>query len=311
MSSRSRRIEKPHDRITDELPGTVPRDLPAAIDVDHRCPVGGTLVRLRPLASRIDRVVFEQDERVGAGTCDDLAVDAALHLPGVEIGNCRGRQARHHHIEHASLRSFWTASNNTLNPGNADVYPSSMSGGRPHAVSRDSIAEAACELFLEQGYERTTVAHIARRVGVSRSSFFNYFESKSEVFWSGLDERIEFLDGFLAAACPSSRPAEVVADAVREAFSRFTPDALALALVNSEAMGVVPELTQEMATRQWRIAASISPYLRRTGEEALAAEVHAAAYAGAVVAALRAWALAGAGRESLDDLLRRALGVLR
>ena len=102
-----------------------------------------------------------------------------------------------------------------------------------------------------------------------------------------------------------------MADAVREAFSRFTPDALALALVNSEAMGVVPELTQEMATRQWRIAASISPYLRRTGEEALAAEVHAAAYAGAVVAALRAWALAGAGRESLDDLLRRALGVLR
>jgi AcrR family transcriptional regulator len=186
-----------------------------------------------------------------------------------------------------------------------------MSGGRPHAVSRDSIAEAARELFLEQGYERTTVAHIARRVGVSRSSFFNYFESKSEVFWSGLDERIEFLDGFLAAACPSSRPAEVVADAVREAFSRFTPDALALALVNSDAMGVVPELTQEMATRQWRIAASISPYLRRTGEEALAAEVHAAAYAGAVVAALRAWALAGAGRESLDDLLRRALGVLR
>ena len=186
-----------------------------------------------------------------------------------------------------------------------------MSGGRPHAVSRELIAEAACELFLEQGYERTTVAHIARRVGVSRSSFFNYFESKSEVFWSGLDERIRFLDAFLAAACPSSQPAAVVADAVREAFSRFAPDALALALVNSDAMGIVPELTQEMATRQWRIATAISPYLRRTGQDALAAEVHAAAYAGAVIAALRAWALAGAGRERLDDLLGRALGVLR
>ena len=26
--------------------------------------------------------------------------------------------------------------------------------------------------------------------GVSRSSFFNYFSSKSDVLWSGLDERI-------------------------------------------------------------------------------------------------------------------------
>jgi len=131
-----------------------------------------------------------------------------------------------------------------------------MSGGRPHAVSQELIAEAACELFLEQGYERTTVAQIARRAGVSRSSFFNYFDSKSEVFWSGLDERIGFLDAFLAVACPSPQTASVVAEAVREAFVRFTPDALALALVHSDAMGVVPGLTQEMATRQWRIAAS-------------------------------------------------------
>ena len=182
-----------------------------------------------------------------------------------------------------------------------------MSGGRPHAVSQELIAEAACELFLEQGYERTTVAQIARRAGVSRSSFFNYFDSKSEVFWSGLDERIGFLDAFLAVACPSPQPASVVAEAVREAFVRFTPDALALALVNSEAMGVVPELTQEMATRQWRIAASISRYLRRTGEDALPADVHAAAYAGAVIAALRTWALAAGGRVSLDDVLASAM----
>lgn len=185
-----------------------------------------------------------------------------------------------------------------------------MSGGRPHAVSREFIAEAACELFLEQGYERTTVAQIAQRAGVSRSSFFNYFESKSDVFWSGLDARIAFLDGFLAAACPSQDASSVVSDAVREALSQFAPDALALALVHSDAMGVVPELAQEMAIRQWRIARSISAYLQRSGEPSLPAEVHAAGYAGAVIAALRAWALAGAGRERLDGLLAEALAVV-
>ena len=62
--------------------------------------------------------------------------------------------------------------------------------GRPRASSRETLAEAACELFLEQGYEATSVVDIAQRAGVSRSSFFNYFSSKSDVLWSGLDARI-------------------------------------------------------------------------------------------------------------------------
>ena len=49
--------------------------------------------------------------------------------------------------------------------------------GRPRASSRETLAEAACELFLEQGYEATSVVDIAQRAGVSRSSFFNYFSS--------------------------------------------------------------------------------------------------------------------------------------
>src|SRR5690606_27882845 len=62
--------------------------------------------------------------------------------------------------------------------------------GRPRASSRETLAEAACELFLEKGYEATSIVDIAQRAGVSRSSFFNYFASKSDVLWSGLDARI-------------------------------------------------------------------------------------------------------------------------
>ena len=62
--------------------------------------------------------------------------------------------------------------------------------GRPKASSRETLAEAACELFLERGYDATSVADITQRAGVSRSSFFNYFASKSDVLWSGVDERI-------------------------------------------------------------------------------------------------------------------------
>ena len=66
---------------------------------------------------------------------------------------------------------------------------------RPRASSRETLAEAACELFLEQGFEATSIADITTRAGVSRSSFFNYFASKSDILWSGLDERIADVRG--------------------------------------------------------------------------------------------------------------------
>ncbi|WP_205014117.1 TetR/AcrR family transcriptional regulator [Nocardioides albidus] len=39
--------------------------------------------------------------------------------------------------------------------------------------------EAAVELFVEQGYEATTMEEIAGRADVARTSVFNYFERKS------------------------------------------------------------------------------------------------------------------------------------
>ena len=71
------------------------------------------------------------------------------------------------------------------------IMTSTSRAGRPKASSRETLAEAACELFLERGYDATSVADITQRAGVSRSSFFNYFSSKSDVLWSGLDARID------------------------------------------------------------------------------------------------------------------------
>ncbi|MDQ4138682.1 MAG: TetR/AcrR family transcriptional regulator, partial [Actinomycetota bacterium] len=60
--------------------------------------------------------------------------------------------------------------------------------GRPRVSSRRTIEEAAAELFLEQGYDRTTVDDIARRAGVGRATFFNYFPSKPDLLWVDVDE---------------------------------------------------------------------------------------------------------------------------
>ncbi|HNP15950.1 MAG TPA: helix-turn-helix domain-containing protein, partial [Terrimesophilobacter sp.] len=65
------------------------------------------------------------------------------------------------------------------------------SAGRPKASSRGTIEEAAAELFLEQSYSGTTIEEITQRAGVSRATFFNYFESKSDLLWIDADRAIE------------------------------------------------------------------------------------------------------------------------
>jgi AcrR family transcriptional regulator len=176
--------------------------------------------------------------------------------------------------------------------------------GRPKASSRETLAEAACELFLERGYAATSVGDIAARAGVSRSSFFNYFSSKADILWSGLDERLAD-----AAARLDAAEAVSVGAALSEAMTGFVPDSLALAIVNAEAMGLDEELSREASVRRTRIAHAVSRRLERDGAETLRAEIAGAAYAAAVLAAVWSWAHDGAGRAPLEPTVRRALGI--
>ena len=178
--------------------------------------------------------------------------------------------------------------------------------GRPRASSREVLAEAACELFLERGYDATSVADITSRAGVSRSSFFNYFSSKGDVLWSGLDERITRL----AAQLGDDEGADAAASVrslVLSAGDDLAPDSLALAIAQADAMGIVDELCREAALRRARIAASVAERLRRGGAAPLRSEVLGAAYGGAVLAAVERWALDGPGRAPLAGVLARAV----
>jgi AcrR family transcriptional regulator len=47
---------------------------------------------------------------------------------------------------------------------------------------REEILKAALELFREEGFEKVSVESIAKKVGVAKGSFYNYFKSKEEVF---------------------------------------------------------------------------------------------------------------------------------
>lgn len=50
--------------------------------------------------------------------------------------------------------------------------------GRPPRVGREDVIEAAAELFARRGYRNTTLAAIAKSIGVTDASVLHYFESK-------------------------------------------------------------------------------------------------------------------------------------
>ncbi|KDA05732.1 hypothetical protein DC31_15085 [Microbacterium sp. CH12i] len=178
--------------------------------------------------------------------------------------------------------------------------------GRPRASSRETLAEAACELFLEQGYDATSIADITQRAGVSRSSFFNYFASKSDVLWSGLDARIDKALEQLAALdiVVGGSGVRAILDAV---VCDFAPDPLALALRNATAMGLEMELERDTGLRHARLAAGIADAARRSSIGAIRAEILGAAYAAAVLSSLRVWAERGAGHGTPEALFQEAV----
>jgi mycofactocin system transcriptional regulator len=104
--------------------------------------------------------------------------------------------------------------------------------GRPRGTSARELELVALRLFSAQGFDETTVDQIANAAGVSRRTFFRYFEAKADVLWGSFDQEVASLRATLAAA-PPGLP---VLAAIRSA----------VLAVNHYSAADVPELRQRM-----------------------------------------------------------------
>ena len=84
---------------------------------------------------------------------------------------------------------------------------------RKKQQTRQLLADTARRLFVKRGFEHVSVAEVARAADVSEATVFNYFPTKEDLVYSGLEA---FEDELLRAV--SERPA---GEAVIDAFGRF------------------------------------------------------------------------------------------
>ncbi|MFF9558296.1 TetR/AcrR family transcriptional regulator [Streptomyces albus] len=82
--------------------------------------------------------------------------------------------------------------------------------GRWPGGTQERLQEAAIELFTERGYERTTVAEIATRAGLTERTFYNHFADKREVLFPGQDAFIAGTREAVTAAPPEKSPLDAV-----------------------------------------------------------------------------------------------------
>ena len=78
-------VGEPDDRIADQLPGTVPGDLAAAIHVDDGRAVGGPLVRFGALARRVHGRVLQEEDGIGRPATRNVGVHGTLVFEGRQI----------------------------------------------------------------------------------------------------------------------------------------------------------------------------------------------------------------------------------
>lgn len=83
------------------------------------------------------------------------------------------------------------------------------------------ITDAGVRLFIEKGFDGTTVDEVAGAAGISRRTFFHYFESKDDILLTLQSDIGELFAAEVRKAPPAETPLEVVRDAALTVCASF------------------------------------------------------------------------------------------
>ncbi|MDH6213933.1 TetR family transcriptional regulator [Streptomyces pseudovenezuelae] len=178
---------------------------------------------------------------------------------------------------------------------------------------RDALVAAAFQLFLERGYEQTTVDDIVALAGVGRRSFFRYFPSKEDVVFPDHERCLADMTTYLAASADEDEPVRRVCDAARLVLRMYAENPT-FSVQRYRLTKKVPGLRAYELSVVWRYERALAEYLRvrfaGRPDGTLQADVIAAAVVAAHNNALRSW-LRSDGQGDASATVDHALGYVQ
>ena len=131
--------------------------------------------------------------------------------------------------------------------------------------ARERMVLAAVDMFTEQGYDATTVAEIAERAGVTKSTFFRHFPDKRELLVAGQEVLSRLLADGITEAPETASPLEAVAAGLVRASSAMGPMNRELGPRLKAAIAASAELQERDALKSVGLAAAMTSALVARG----------------------------------------------
>jgi AcrR family transcriptional regulator len=176
--------------------------------------------------------------------------------------------------------------------------------------ARERLVAAALHLFSERGYDDTTVAQIADRAGLTKSTFFRHFPDKREVLAAGQETLSRLFVEGISAAPADAGPMVAVAAGLEQATAAMTPFNRELGPRLRAVIATSTELQERDALKQVGLAAAMAGALRARGVQDLVATLAAELGVLAFKEAYASW-VAEDNQQELGELARGALTRLR
>ena len=183
-----------------------------------------------------------------------------------------------------------------------------MARWEPNA--RERLERAALALFVENGYDATTVAEIADRAGLTKSTFFRHFADKREVLFFGQDLLTQLFSDAIRAAPPAATTVDCLAAALESAAVAFTPDRHDLAPQRRAVIAANSELQERELLKRARFASAMADALRERGAGDVAARLAAEVGVLAFSTAYARWA-APENQQPFSEIAHAALRDLQ
>jgi AcrR family transcriptional regulator len=148
--------------------------------------------------------------------------------------------------------------------------------------------KAALELYVERGFEQTTVAEIAKSAGLTERTFFRYFADKREVLFWGAGALQQLLVETVATAPTSEAPIDVIGAAI-EAAGTFFQQGREGSLLRQSVIAANPELQERELIKLASLGAALAEALRERGVSEPAASLSAEAGIAVLKIAFTRW----------------------